>query len=235
LRRIAPSPGMVVALIALFVSLGGVSYGVATGSITGKRIKNNTVGTRDLKNNDIRGGDIRDNSLTGSDVNESRLGKVPSASSADTASSAANASQLGGQAPGAYEERALAGFRDGPVALLADSSTVAKTIATLNLPAGSYAISAKLDVTGTSISAPPVTISCRLLAGTDTDETRTSLVPPASYSSVALQVVHSGTAPFAAVVQCASFTVGGGLAVSAENAKITALPVDSLTNQALGG
>jgi hypothetical protein len=102
MKRLTPSPAMVVALIALFVSLGGVSYGVATGSITGKAIKNSSVGTKDLKNNDIRSGDIRNNSLTGSDVNESKLGKVPSAGSADSATSAANASQLGGAAPSAY-------------------------------------------------------------------------------------------------------------------------------------
>ena len=46
MRRILkrrPSPAMVVALIALFVAMGGVSYGVATGSIDGREIKNNTV------------------------------------------------------------------------------------------------------------------------------------------------------------------------------------------------
>src|SRR4051794_41954880 len=88
---------MVVALLALFVSLGGVSYGAAV-VITGKTIKNNTVGSKDLKNNDIRGTDIRNNSLTGKDVKESTLGKVPNAVHADSADSAANATQLGGQA-----------------------------------------------------------------------------------------------------------------------------------------
>jgi len=100
LRRLLsrrPSPSMVVALLALFVSLGGVSYGAAV-VITGKTIKNNTVGSKDLKNNDIRGTDIRNNSLTGKDVKESTLGKVPNAVHADSADSAANATQLGGQA-----------------------------------------------------------------------------------------------------------------------------------------
>ena len=62
MRRILkrrPSPAMVVALIALFVAMGGVSYGVATGSIDGREIKNNTVKSGDLRNNDIRGKDIR--------------------------------------------------------------------------------------------------------------------------------------------------------------------------------
>ncbi len=93
-----PSPATAIASIALFVSLGGVSYGVATGSIDSREIKNGAVSTKDLKNNDVRSGDIRrgtvnssdvrDNSLTGADVVESSLGTVPSASSAGSAGSA---------------------------------------------------------------------------------------------------------------------------------------------------
>jgi hypothetical protein len=107
LRRLLsrrPSPSMVVALIALFVSLGGVSFGAAV-VITGKAIKNNTVGSKDLKNNDIRGTDIRNNSLTGKDVKESRLGKVPNAAhadSADSADNADNATRLGGNASNTF-------------------------------------------------------------------------------------------------------------------------------------
>ena len=103
-----PSASMVVAGTALFVSLGGVSYGVATGYIDGREIKNNAVGTKDLKNNDIRGKDVRSNSLTGSDIIEARLGKVPSAARADSATNAtnatnaANAAQLGAKGPNAY-------------------------------------------------------------------------------------------------------------------------------------
>ena len=74
---------MAVALIALFVSLGGVSYAVATNSIDSREIENNSVRTKDLRNNDVRGRDVRNNSLTGFDVDESHLGKVPSARRAD--------------------------------------------------------------------------------------------------------------------------------------------------------
>jgi hypothetical protein len=117
-----PSPAMVVALTALFLSLGGVSYGVATGSIDSREIKNNNVRsgdlrnndvrTRDLRNNDVRGRDVRNSTLTGSDVGadkltgsdilESGLGKVPSASSADSANSAGNADTLDGNDSGAF-------------------------------------------------------------------------------------------------------------------------------------
>ena len=106
-----PSPAMVIALVALFVSLSGVSYGVATGFIDSREIKNNEVRSRDVRNNEIRtidlrnnqvrgidirnssvqGRDIALNTVTGTDVNESTLGKVPSAANADSAATAAHA------------------------------------------------------------------------------------------------------------------------------------------------
>jgi hypothetical protein len=108
LLRRRPSPALVIALIALFVSLSGVSYGVATGFIDSREIKNNQVRSldirnneirsRDLRNNEVRGLDIRNstiqsrdiaiNAVTGEDVKEDTLGKVPSAMLADSAGSA---------------------------------------------------------------------------------------------------------------------------------------------------
>src|SRR3954468_12730406 len=105
LRGRRPSPAMIVALTALFVSLSGVSYGVATGFIDSREIKNNEVRsidirnneirTKDLRNNEIRGIDIRNstvqgrdialNTVTGEDVKEDTLQKVPSALLADAA------------------------------------------------------------------------------------------------------------------------------------------------------
>jgi hypothetical protein len=103
-----PSPAMVVSLIALFVSLGGVSYGVATGSIDSREIKNNTITSRDVRNNQVTGVDIRrggvfgsdvhnsslsgvdvkNDSLQGRDILESSLGTVPNATTASTANTA---------------------------------------------------------------------------------------------------------------------------------------------------
>jgi hypothetical protein len=110
LLRRRPSPALVIACIALFVSLGGVSYGVATGFIDSREIRNNTIRskdvrngtllTQDIRNNEIRGFDIRNssiqgrdvafNTLTGADIEESGLGKVPSATRADSADAATN-------------------------------------------------------------------------------------------------------------------------------------------------
>jgi hypothetical protein len=115
LRR-RPSPALVISLIALFVSLSGVSYGVATGFIDSREIKNNEirsldirnneVRTRDLRNNEVRGIDIRNstvqgrdialNTVTGEDVREDTLQKVPSALLADSATSATSATTADG-------------------------------------------------------------------------------------------------------------------------------------------
>jgi hypothetical protein len=62
------SSAMVVALVALSVSLGGVSYGVATGSIGSREIKDGSVHGRDVKNSSLRGRDIRDGSLQGKEI-----------------------------------------------------------------------------------------------------------------------------------------------------------------------
>ena len=80
-----PSPALIVAVIALFLSLGGVSYGLATGSIDSRELRDNTVRSRDLRNNDVRGGDVRNDSLTASDLRESTFSKVPTAGQSDIA------------------------------------------------------------------------------------------------------------------------------------------------------
>lgn len=113
IRISRPSPALAIACIALFVSLGGVSYGLATGSIDSREIADNTVRSkdirdnsvysRDLRNNDIRSIDIRNGTILGRDVGRAtltgehidigKLGQVPQA---------ADAATLGGVAPSGY-------------------------------------------------------------------------------------------------------------------------------------
>jgi hypothetical protein len=78
-----PSPAMLVALLALFVALGGSSY--AALRIGSEQIRNNSVRSVDLRNNGVRGADVRTNTLTGSDIKESNLRKVPAARIANRA------------------------------------------------------------------------------------------------------------------------------------------------------
>jgi hypothetical protein len=114
ISRRRPSPALIVASLALFVSLSGVSYGVATGFIDSREIKNNEVRSLDIRNNEIRTGDLRNNqvrgvdirnstvqgrdiglnTVTGLDINEGTLAKVPSATAADTATRATTAGEV---------------------------------------------------------------------------------------------------------------------------------------------
>lgn len=116
----------VVATLALFVALGGSSY-AAISTITSKNIKNRT----------IKGGDVALNTLSGREIKESRLGSVPraqlaasatasdfaknsgSAAHADSAAladAATNAQQLAGQGAGAFEKSSRTAFGKAPAA-----------------------------------------------------------------------------------------------------------------------
>jgi hypothetical protein len=147
-RRIPrPSPALLVAIVALFMALGGTSY--AALKITGKNVENSTLSGADIKNKSLEEKELKPETLTGSRINESTLGTVPHATNADnavnaqTAAKAADADKLGGLAPGdfmrniprAYETNISSdsNFADGsPLGTLTD------------LPAGTYLIMARL-------------------------------------------------------------------------------------------
>jgi hypothetical protein len=70
------SPATVLAGLALFVSLGGVSYGVATGSINSREIKNGTVQSRDVRDGALKGRDIANGTLRSRDIEDGVLSGV---------------------------------------------------------------------------------------------------------------------------------------------------------------
>jgi hypothetical protein len=86
-RRLrAPSPAMVVALIALFVSLGGSAYAVAT--IGSDDIINGSIRNRDFKDGTLRGQEAKREGFGGGAIKESsldatRIKQVPASVIAD--------------------------------------------------------------------------------------------------------------------------------------------------------
>ena len=67
LARLRPSPSMAVALLALFIALGGVSYAVAT--IDSSDIVNGSIKSKDIKNqNHQRQADVKLNTLVGKNI-----------------------------------------------------------------------------------------------------------------------------------------------------------------------
>ena len=98
-RLRAPSPAMVVACIALAVTLSGVSYAAA--------LAKNSVGTAQLKSNAVNSAKVANNSLTGSDVNESTL--------AGGSITGVNAALLGGHPASDFELASAGGGSDSYV------------------------------------------------------------------------------------------------------------------------
>jgi hypothetical protein len=102
-----PSAAMIVALIALFVALGGTTYavrGLPRKSVGSAQLKRNAVRTQNIKARNVtksriaRGAVdssiVASNSLTGNNIRESTLGTVPKANNAVNAE---NAAKVGGR------------------------------------------------------------------------------------------------------------------------------------------
>jgi hypothetical protein len=106
----------VLALLALFLSLGGSSYAalrvssadIVDNSVRSKDLRNNGVRSRDVRNGAVRSADVRNgglqgrdmqaNSITGTAVRESSLGAVPAARDALMLAGKPAAAYLGGDA-----------------------------------------------------------------------------------------------------------------------------------------
>jgi hypothetical protein len=70
LLRLRPSPAMVVACAALFVSLGGVGYAAIT-------LPKNSVGTKQLKRNAVNSAKVKKHSLLRSDFKRGQIPRGP--------------------------------------------------------------------------------------------------------------------------------------------------------------
>lgn len=66
-----PSPAMIVALLALFVSLGGSAYAIGRNSIGTQQLKNGSVTTQKLKPGAVTGSRLAGNSVTLSKIEAS--------------------------------------------------------------------------------------------------------------------------------------------------------------------
>jgi hypothetical protein len=134
------------------------------------------------------------------------------------------------------DSTALAGFKNGPgdVPSVPAVTDVAATIATLALPAGSYAIFAKLyleDLVTADVS--DYVVVCRLEAGSDFDETTTHVFFGPWRSPLTLQLVHSFSSAGSVVVKCRDDRSPPNTATTYRFLKITAIEQGSVSNVAL--
>lgn len=158
LSRFRPSPAMVVALIALFVALGGGAYaGVTLNSIHSQQIKNGQVKNVDLANNAVNSAKIRRGGVTDSDlapgISGSKItGKVgaagvaDSATTAGSAAAAANADRLDGLDSLDLKARWAHIDADGVILAQSGGITVVDTPAT-----GTYIVNFGVPTTGRAL------------------------------------------------------------------------------------
>lgn len=171
------SPATPLALIALFVALGGVSYAAGTiatadlkngvvtkkklhrnavvpskirkGAVTGPKIRDGAVNDAKLAPSAVSTAKLLDGAVTGAKVEESTLGTVP------------DAAKLGGKDPAAFESKGFGGGDSPTVSLPSNATTEVKALA---LPAGTYLVLARggINNNGPEVGAGQ---SCTVAAG----------------------------------------------------------------------
>ncbi len=151
----------VVASMALFIALGGVSYAAVTlprnsvgtaqikrNAVTGSKVKNSSLTGGDVKNSSLTGGDVKNSSLTGGDVKNSSLrgGDVRDSSltGSDVKDGSLTAKDFSGSVQGAQGPQGPQGAQGakgdsgvpGPVTGDLPRGTTLRGIYTLTLPGG---------------------------------------------------------------------------------------------------
>jgi hypothetical protein len=106
IRKRLTYANVMVTILAFVVLSGGAAYAAS-------QLGKNSVGTKQIKNNAVTAAKIKNGTITGSKINLSSLGTVPSATKADTtataasASTAGNATELGGIPASGYQEKVM--------------------------------------------------------------------------------------------------------------------------------
>ncbi len=135
-----------------------------------------------------------------------------------------------------------AGFNDGPGELPGGNGA---TIAELDLPAGAWAVFAKLTVSGPPGQNFASSVSCRLAAGADFDEATLDLADPLpdvqgghASGGMTLMVAHRFHEPGSVVLTCSDgFVISGGVVdgdLRFSDLKLIAIPASGLLNTSLG-
>jgi hypothetical protein len=186
-RRISrPTPALIVAIVALFMALGGTSY--AALKITGNNVVNGTLSGVDVHNRSLGGKELKKNTLDGDEINESALGPVPKAADADT---------VGGQPASSFMVKQTRGFEAPiPAALNIANNAVVGTLA--DLAPGTYVVTAKLSYDNDG-AADSQTCTLHVPGGNDETKFTTDLTDT---ETLTLQKLTSSNAVFSPSVSC---------------------------------
>jgi hypothetical protein len=208
-RRLrAPSPALVISLIALFVALGGTTYAATTALINGSHIKPHSIAK---------------NRLTNKAVKQLKGNRGPKGATGATGAQGVQGVQglqgiQGARGPSDVYEVELSATT---------GSTPAGTTRTLtlsNLPAGAYAIYGKAAIAPLGLSSS--SSFCTLTAGSDADTAYNPLRTDATWiKAISTQLTHTFSSTGSVTMTCEVFSdaweLGGSS--SAGNTRIIAV------------
>lgn len=207
---------MAVALVALFVALGGTATAAKVMITSSKQIKPGSVSRSDLARNAVDGAKVRNGALSADDFDDATRSTLRAAGT-----------------------QALEAFRvAGPDGVKASTAAVVATLS--DIPPGAYAIFAKTVLTARNEASafPPnngesLGGHCTLDVGGNADESRALLGSPGSNSpgELSTQITHTYSGPGQAKLTC-DVT---GADWNASNTSIIALRVGQSPRQVVSG
>ena len=206
-RRIPrPSPALLVAIVALFMALGGTSY--AALKITGKNVENSSLKGVDIKNKSLEEKELKPDTLTGGRINEATLGTVPNAEhannadnaiSAQTAAKAADSDAVGG-IPAAQLMTTKTRAYEATISPTVDFPNGSVLRSLTDLPPGTYVVTARLNYYNPGADGQE---SCTLEVPS-TNDVSTFTVESGDTEAISLMEVTSSNSVWAASVSCTS-------------------------------
>jgi hypothetical protein len=220
----------VTATLALVVALGGTGYAAT-------KLPRNSVGSSQIKKAGVAGSDIRSNAVTSPKVKNGSLlskdfkaGQIPAGPKG--APGAPGTPGTKGDAGAIGPSDAFAASRDtGPVVATPGVSTAIATLA--NLPAGSYAVVAKIELHASANTD----VLCTLTAGTNTDVSESFVGPSGASGAAFVDVLSFALVHTFAAAGQVQLTCTHDLAstVTYSNTKIVATRVGSASGTAVTG
>lgn len=224
IKRLTPSPSMIVALIALFVTLSGVAYAATT-------LSNNSVRSRHIVNGQVKRVDLAASAVGTAKIANNAVSAAKLAGNAVDSSKVADggieladlsAATLAGARGTVYQ-----GYQDAALAVDGTDAASGTVVLALPVPAGLYAINAKVQLDNNS-PATPTTGACRLTTGADWDEALAGLNVDSDVNDVnTLPMTVVGTFPAAGTIELRCTDFGTGNAVASWR-KIVAVQVGTI-------
>ncbi|MBF4764057.1 hypothetical protein ISU07_13055 [Nocardioides islandensis] len=226
-RRISPS--LVISVLALVVATSTGAYAASTlapkNSVVSKSIKNHEVKTKDLAYLSVRSTTLADHAVTGSKLADGSVtgAKIVdgSVAGADLGAGQVGLDQLSAAAKATLNQGGPAYSRHFETGFSVPSTMT--PVQTLNLPAGSYVLSAKAQIDTANNSD---IVECDLVAGTGTDKSFVQGVSTHTSQIITNSLVATFPVGGTVVWQCQTFG-GGGIS----QGRLTAISVSSVDNQ----